>query len=127
MNGGNARFCLQGEIAARLVERWGLVTVDDDKREQDQAGRYIQSRQTPAQLVSEACEVAAVLVNELEKRGWIEPPPTWMEFIKFEDEETLRKRNVERASWDTLDELREIRRKAKQAEREAKDKDANGA
>ena len=125
--GDNALFCLEGEIAMRLVERWGLVTVDANRRDQDTAGRDTQSRQKPGQLVAEACQVAEILVAELDSRGWIQPPPSYLEVVKYHDEETLRQKTVDRQSWETLDELRGIRRKAKQAKCEAKGTDEEQA
>src|SRR5262252_4506659 len=66
----------EARIALSLVERWGLVAADVDG--EDTAGRSKLRRLTPHELTRDACETAAGLVAEFERRGWMVelPSPT---------------------------------------------------
>lgn len=60
-------------VALALVERWGMVAGAPDG--EDSAGRARGRLQTPIELVTRACETAAALYDELERRGWLMDVP----------------------------------------------------
>ncbi len=66
-----------GSIALEMVIRWGAVAGSPDG--EDSAGRAKTRVQTPAEVVERACETAAALWAELDRRGWLETNPAPIE------------------------------------------------
>lgn len=56
-------------LAMTLVERWGLVACVEDG--ESTSGRQRWAKQPPHELVQEACDTAALLWEEFEKRDWL--------------------------------------------------------
>lgn len=73
------------KLAMSLVERWGLVACETDG--EDTGGRQKLRRMAPAELVQTACDTAALLWQELEKRDWLLEIPLPVKRAKKETED----------------------------------------
>lgn len=67
----------EARLASILIERWGIVAGMPDG--EDSRGRARVRKATPVELVTEACETAALAVAEFRKRGWVVNVPTLAE------------------------------------------------
>ncbi|MGE0853311.1 MAG: hypothetical protein AB7O44_27490 [Hyphomicrobiaceae bacterium] len=65
---------LEGEMALRLIDRWGLVCAQADG--EDSAGRQKARRATPQEVVAMACETAAEAMAEFKRRDWLIAVPS---------------------------------------------------
>lgn len=62
-------FHVEAELAERLMHHFGSVAGIPDG--EDSAGRSIVRLQTPVELVERCCRIAAIAMEEFEKRGWL--------------------------------------------------------
>ena len=70
---------IEANLAVALIERWGLVAWQPDG--EDTAGRQKLRKSTPLELVTEACDTAAVAYSEFRRRGWVTPALTQSEAV----------------------------------------------
>ena len=64
----------KAEFAKRLICQNALITAQDGG--EDSAGRAKLRRETPAEVVSYACEVADIAFEVFKDRGWLMVAPT---------------------------------------------------
>jgi len=75
ITGGDRRvFTLEAKIAVNLVEKWGLAAAENNG--EDSSGRGTLRILSAAEMVAKACNVAELLSEEIEKRGWMVVAPT---------------------------------------------------
>lgn len=70
----------EARLACALIERWGLAMGDADG--EDSAGRQKVRIATPQEVVSRACEMAALAVAEFRSRDWVVVLPSIDEICK---------------------------------------------
>lgn len=58
----------EASIAYTLAEKFGVIAATGDG--EDSAGRQKIALMPPAEVVKRACDIAALLVQEIESRGW---------------------------------------------------------
>lgn len=61
-------FGSEASIAVEMLQRWGMVAGIEDG--EDSQGRQKVHLLTPEELVTRACETAALAIQEFERRGW---------------------------------------------------------
>jgi hypothetical protein len=71
----------RAKLAEEFVVKWGLVAAAPDG--EDSAGRMKLRLLTVQELVNRACDTAAAITDEFDKRGWLVPLP----FPKISDDE----------------------------------------
>ena len=86
-------FDLEANLAAALIERWGLVAAKPDG--EDSAGRAKLRKSAPQELVTEACETAALALAEFRRRGWTKQALTQPEVDDILDRALPRKPRAE--------------------------------
>lgn len=75
----------EGDLACRLIERWGVVAAAPDG--EDAAGRQKIRLGTPEEVVDRACACAALMTEQLRLRGWLSKGPSLEEYIGFADDD----------------------------------------
>lgn len=70
----------RARVAMELVVRWGIVAAVQDG--EDAAGRSKDKLQPPIEIVKRAVETADLLMEDIEKRGWMLPCPSPHEYYE---------------------------------------------
>lgn len=65
---------LPAKMAAMFIERWGMVSGIQDG--EDSAGRAKLRLATTDEVVGRACDMAALAMQEFEKRDWLTQAPS---------------------------------------------------
>lgn len=60
---------IRASIAQDLIKTYGIIAATDNG--EDSAGRHKFRLQSPEETVQRSCDIADLLVNEFEARGWV--------------------------------------------------------
>ncbi len=66
-------------LAMEYVKEWGMIMAATDG--EDSAGRAKLRIATPDEVTERACEVASLLLEKLERRGWLLKAPSIEEYL----------------------------------------------